>query len=125
MLELLIAPVTKLLDKFIPDADTKIQVAHELATMASKHAQELAIAQIAVNTAAAAHKNIFVAGARPGTLWICNLGLLWSVFIQPIASIWFEVPPVDTSLLMTMLGGLLGFGGMRTAEKFKGVARSQ
>ncbi len=125
MLESLIAPVVKLLDKFIPDADTKVQLAHDIATMGEKHAQDLAIAQIAVNTAAAAHKNMFVAGARPATLWICNLGLLWSVFLQPILSIWFIVPVVDTTLLMTMLGGLLGFGTMRMTEKLKGVARNK
>jgi hypothetical protein len=124
MIESIISSATKLLDKFIPDADTKIQIAHELATMAEKHANDIAMAQIAVNTAAAAHKNIFVAGARPATLWICNLGLLYAVFLQPILSTWFELPVVDTTILMTMMGGLLGFGTMRMGEKMKGVARN-
>ncbi len=38
----LIGPATKLLDKFIPDADTKQKIAHELATMSEKHAQSIA-----------------------------------------------------------------------------------
>lgn len=125
MIDGIIKGATELLDKFIPDADTKLQLAHDLATMAEKHANEIAIAQIAVNQQAAAHKNIFVAGARPATLWICNLGLLYAVFIQPIFSIWFKMPLVDTTLLLTMLGGLLGFGTMRMAEKMKGVAREK
>ena len=33
MLEALIGPVTGLLDKFIPDADEKARLAHEIATM--------------------------------------------------------------------------------------------
>ena len=33
MLDLLIGPVTGLLDKFIPDADEKAKLAHEIATM--------------------------------------------------------------------------------------------
>ena len=51
MLQALIGPVTGLLDKFIPDADEKARIAHELATMSEKHAQELALAQIEVNKA--------------------------------------------------------------------------
>ena len=35
----LIGPVTGLLDKFIPDADTKNKLAHEIATMSEKHGQ--------------------------------------------------------------------------------------
>ena len=38
-----------LLDKFIEDKDKKNALAHEIATMAEKHAQELAKAQIEVN----------------------------------------------------------------------------
>ena len=46
MLQALIGPVTGLLDKFIPDADEKARIAHELATMGEKHGQQLALAQI-------------------------------------------------------------------------------
>ena len=42
MLQALIGPVTGLLDKFIEDKDQKNALAHELATMADNHAQELA-----------------------------------------------------------------------------------
>ena len=45
----LVEPVTGLLDKFIEDKDQKAKLAHELATMADKHAQALALAQIKVN----------------------------------------------------------------------------
>jgi hypothetical protein len=40
MLQALIGPVTGLLDKFIPDADEKIKLAHEIATMSERHAQD-------------------------------------------------------------------------------------
>ena len=42
MLQALIGPVTGLLDKFIEDKDQKAKLAHDLATMAERHAQELA-----------------------------------------------------------------------------------
>ena len=61
VLQALIGPVTGLLDKFIPDADEKARLAHEIATMSERHAQELAKGQIEINKAEAAHKSMFVA----------------------------------------------------------------
>jgi len=48
MLQALIGPVTSILDKFIPDADEKAKLAHEIATMSERHAQEIALQQIEV-----------------------------------------------------------------------------
>ena len=42
MIEKLIGPVTGLLDKFIEDKDQKNALAHEIATMSQKYAQEIA-----------------------------------------------------------------------------------
>jgi hypothetical protein len=121
----LIGPVTGLLDKFIEDKDKKNAIAFELSTMAEKHAQELAKGQLAVNQTEAAHKSLFVAGWRPAIGWICGFALLYSTIISPILSIWFTVPPVDGSLLTSVLMGMLGLGAMRTAEKVKGVQRER
>ena len=65
MIQALIGPVTTLLDKFIEDKDQKAALAHDLATMAEKHAHELSKGQLEINKAEAAHRNIFVAGWRP------------------------------------------------------------
>ena len=54
MIDKLIGPVTHLLDKFVEDADTKAKLAHDIATMSERHAQNLAMAQIEVNKAEAA-----------------------------------------------------------------------
>ena len=125
MLSSLIVPATKLLDKFIPDADTKQKIAHELATMSAKHAQELAKSQIEVNKTEAAHKSLFVAGWRPAIGWICGISLLYSTMLSPILGIWFTVPPVNDELLSTVLMGMLGLGAMRSFEKVKGVQRER
>ena len=119
----LISPVTSLLDKVIEDKDTKNNIAFELATMAERHAQELAKGQLEVNKVEAAHKNLFVSGWRPAVGWCCCLALLYSTILSPILGIWFTVPPVDSSLLTTILLGMLGLGGLRTIEKTKSVAR--
>tara|TARA_B110000503_G_scaffold50010_1_gene81097 strand:+ start:178 stop:555 length:378 start_codon:yes stop_codon:yes gene_type:complete len=125
MLSSLIAPVTSLLDKFIPDADTKQKIAHEIATMSQKHAQELAKGQLEVNKTEAAHKSLLVAGWRPAIGWICGLSLLYSTMLSPILGIWFTVPPVNDELLSTVLMGMLGLGAMRSFEKYKGVQREK
>ena len=85
MLTALIVPVTNLVGKFIEDKDQKNKLAHDLATLADKHAQELAKGQIEANTQQAKHPSLFVAGARPAIMWICALGLLTQFFIMPIA----------------------------------------
>ena len=61
MLEMLIGPISGLLDKFIPDADEKARLAHEISTMATRHAHELAKEQISINREEAKHSSIFVA----------------------------------------------------------------
>ena len=126
----LIGPATKLLGKFIEDKDKKNQLAHSIATMAEKHAQELAKGQIEVNKEQAKHPSLFVSGARPAIMWVCCLGLLWQFFVGPIltwaTSIWFPdmVPPqLEVEGLITLVMSLLGLGAMRSFEKSKNVAR--
>ena len=130
MLTALIGPVSNLLGKFIEDKDKKNELAHQVATMAENHAQELAKGQIEANVAQAKHPSLFVAGARPAIMWICALGLFTSFFIMPLAewatSIWAPevvLPELNTGELMTLTLSLLGLGGMRSFEKSKGVAR--
>ena len=48
VLQALIGPVTNLVGKFIEDKDQKNQLAHEITTMAEKHAQELAKGQLEI-----------------------------------------------------------------------------
>lgn len=121
----LIAPVTGLLDKYIEDKDQKNALAHEIATLAAKQAHESALAQLEVNKVEAAHKSLFVSGWRPAVGWSCCFALVYSTILAPILGIWFTVPPVDSSLLTTVLMGMLGLGAMRSAEKVKGVQRDR
>ena len=83
MIGKLIEPVTGLLDKFIEDKDQKAQLAHELATMADRHAQDLALAQIEVNKAEAASGSLFKGGWRPAVGWICAVAILFGTSYLP------------------------------------------
>jgi hypothetical protein len=42
----LIGPVTGIINKVVPDKDEAARLAHEISTMADRHAQELAVDQI-------------------------------------------------------------------------------
>lgn len=126
----LIGPVTGLLDKFIEDKDTKNALAFELSTMAERHAQELAKAQLEVNKTEAAHKSLFVAGWRPAVGWVCVLGMAANFMVIPLANFALAlaksevvVPILDLTQMMPVLMGMLGFGAMRSYEKKHSVQR--
>jgi hypothetical protein len=132
MIQQLIGPVSGLLDKFIEDKDKKNAIAFELSTMAERHAQELAKAQIAVNQKEAAHKSLFVAGWRPAVGWVCVLGMASNFMVIPLANFALAlaestvvVPILDLTQMMPVLMGMLGLGAMRTMEKTKGVQRER
>jgi len=123
MLEQLIAPVTGLLERFIPDADTKQKLAYEIATISDRYAQELAVAQIKLNTAEA-KGNWFQSSWRPATGWVCVLALGVNYLVSPMAAgFGIDIPQADGGTLMPILGGLLGLGSMRSAERIKGVGK--
>jgi hypothetical protein len=131
MLNLLIGPVTELLNKVIPDKSEAARLAHEISTMAEKQAHEIALAQIEVNKAEAASGSIFKGGWRPFIGWVCGTAFAYHFVIQPLLIFIValtgveipELPSFDMASLMTVLGGLLGLGSLRTFEKYKGVTK--
>ena len=132
MLANLIGPATQLLDKFIEDKDQKAALAHEISTMAERHAQELAKGQIEVNKMEAASSSMFVAGWRPAVGWISALGFASNFILIPmanfalaLASIDIQIPMIDTTQMMPVLMGMLGLDTLRTVEKVRKVSREQ
>ena len=129
MIQALVHPITGLLDKFVEDKDQKAKLAHEIATMAEKQAHDLSLAQIEVNKAEAQSGSIFKGGWRPFIGWVCGVAFGYHFVLQPIiifvsAIYGFnipELPEFDITSLMTVLGGLLGLGSLRTFEKYKKV----
>ena len=128
----LAGPVTGLLDKFIEDKDVKNQLAHDISTMAEKHAQELAKGQLEVNKTEAAHKSLLVAGWRPFIGWVCGIGFLSNFILIPLSNFGLAVaesaitiPMIDTTHMMPVLMGILGLGTMRTVEKLSNVSREK
>ena len=117
----LIGPATKLIEKFVRDKDKAAQLSHDIATMAEKHAQELALAQIKLNTEEA-KGNWFQSSWRPLVGWICAVSLGINFMVSPIcAGFGITIPQADMSVMMPLLLGMLGIGGLRSLDKIKKV----
>ena len=132
MIDLLVGPVSSLLDKFIPDADERNRLAHEIATMSERHRHEVNKSQMEINKTEAAHKSLFVAGWRPALGWTFALGIAGNYILIPMANFALAlsgspitIPLIDLETMMPVLIGMLGLGGMRTLEKTKGVQREK
>lgn len=135
MWNIIAGPILSIIDKVIPDpqardaaklALVKMQQDGELEVMRAE--VQLAMGQIEVNKVEAASDSFFRGGWRPAVGWVCVLGLLYTFIVQPLLA-WGSlrygnpVPPsLDMGELMTLLGGLLGLGGLRSFEKLKKVA---
>ena len=131
MLKDFIEPVADLLGKFVPDQTEKLKLAHEIATLTEKQAHSIAMAQIEVNKVEAASNSIFKGGWRPFIGWVCGTAFAYHFVLQPLLVFILtyagypvpELPEFDMASLMTVLGGLLGLGGLRTFEKYKGITK--
>jgi len=92
--------------------------------------QQPHILQAVANIEGAKHRSVFVAGWRPAIGWVAALGLAYQYLVLPFAGLInaylklpAELPDLESDQLMTLVLALLGLGGMRTFEKFKGVSK--
>lgn len=118
----------KLIDRIWPDPTQAANAKFELFKLQQSGELSQIAGQLKINEVEAANPNIFVSGWRPFIGWVCGSGLVYAFVGQPLlawtSSIYsFNIPPVlDVSVLLTVLGGLLGLGSMRTIEKLNGVS---
>jgi len=115
---------SKVLDRVLPDPAQ--QAAAKLELMKLQQNGELAqiTGQMEINKAEAASSSLFVSGWRPSIGWICGAGFAVQFVIGPLAE-WgsalaghpVKFPQMDTGTMMPLLLGMLGLGGLRTAEK--------
>ncbi len=130
----LIDPISRLIDKIIPDKQAAAQA--KLDMMKEENAFALAEIQAAVtldtgqmniNVEEAKSDNLFVAGWRPAIGWSCALAFAYKFIIQPFmvfvlvasgSSINPAILPVlDWAEMTPVLMGMLGLGYLRTKEK--------
>lgn len=119
----------KVLDRVLPDPAQ--QAAAKLELMKLQQNGELAqiVGQMEINKVEAASSSVFVSGWRPGIGWVCGAGFAVQFVIGPLAE-WgsalaghpVKFPTMDTGTMMPLLLGMLGLGGLRTAEKLQDKA---
>lgn len=120
------------IEKIWPDANKRAEEMRLLEKLRQKgslaelnaHVQ-LMLAQINVNVEQAKSKSMFVAGSRPFIIWVCGFGLAFQYLLHPLL-IWtwmfasmkgLPPEPLDLSVMMPLLLGLLGLGSMRSYDK--------
>jgi hypothetical protein len=93
--------------------------------------QKPQIIQTEINKIEAQHRSIFVAGWRPFIGWVCGVALAYNFVLRDLLA-WVILntkasvtlpPALQMDHLMTVLLGMLGLGGLRTWEKFKGKTK--
>lgn len=135
--DLIAGVISKVLDRAWPDPTQKAQLALELEKLRQAGEFKAIDAEIAamqmqsaVNQVEAASADPFTSRWRPFIGWVCGAALAWHYICGPLMG-WAllmagestPVPSVDLGDLIVILLGMLGLGGLRTAEKFKGVTK--
>jgi len=116
---------TKLLDRIIPDPVQKAQAQLELIKLQQSGELANMTAQTDINKVEAANASIFVSGWRPFIGWVCGLALAYQYLVRPFVNAFlpeYTFPGLDNNLWELMMG-MLGLGGLRSFEKFKGVTK--
>ncbi len=117
----LLQPVSKIIEKAVPDIDLQRKLAQELATLTEKQAHEQALAQIKV-LQEDAKGNWFQSSWRPLIGWICGISLGVNYLVSPIcAGFGIIIPQADMNVMMPLLFGMLGIAGMRSYDKRQGT----
>jgi hypothetical protein len=122
----LVGPLTNLISEFIEDKDKSKEIAYKISTLVATQAHENALAQLEVNKVEAANQNLFVAGWRPFVGWTCGTAMAFNYLVVPIADgFGFPMNVLDITTMFPVLMGMLGFAGLRSFEKVKGVSREK
>lgn len=120
----------KLIDRLWPDPVQAANARLELFKLQTSGELQLIAGQLEVNKEEAKNASIFVSGWRPFVGWIGGMGLAYVALVEPVSRFVATViynytgafPVIDTTITFQILLGMLGLGGMRTFEKYSGVA---
>lgn len=128
--------ISGVVSEVIVDKDKRFELQSELARLeieltdkAEQRVHDEMLAQIEVNKIEAASPRLFVSGWRPFIGWTGGFGVAYMFIIEPIGAFIARLsgyagtfPELPSESLLFLVSGLLGFGGLRTWEKIKGVA---
>jgi len=124
LIEKLIDPISTILDKVVPDADTKAKLAHEIATLADTQSHEEIMAGIdqakAVIVAEANSDSWIAKNWRPLTMLVFTFIVANNYILYPYLSLfWADAPELELPVYLWDLLkiGLGGYVVGRSAEK--------
>ena len=131
LLPSLFPAVMDVVGRFLPeDKEARAKAERAVKAQLTAHLAKIDIAQLGINKQEAAHRSVFVAGWRPFIGWTCGVALAYTYVVQPIlifglgqAGYLVSLPTMDIGEMMPVLMGILGLGGLRTFEKYKGMAK--
>jgi hypothetical protein len=127
--------VFRIIDKLVPDKEAAAKMKLDTLRLEQEGQfkqidadLQVMLAQAEINKAEASSSDAFRGSWRPAVGWVCVTGMAWTYVASPLlgwlsaAKGWPAPPTIDTFDLLIMLGGMLGFGGMRSFERIKGRA---
>ena len=121
----LIEPVTGIIEKFIPDADKKQQIAFELATLADKQLSEELKVQAEIVKAEANSEHWLVAAWRPILMLVITAVVAVHYLVFPLFTLFgypleLELPSELWNLLTVGVGGyVVGRSGEKMMKEYK------
>lgn len=110
--------------KVVPDRAAQDELIGKInQTLADAAARQSEITRDEVNS-----EDKFKSRWRPGLGWVCVAGLGMHLLLFPCVSLAVQLfggpyvtSPLDAAALLSLVGTLLGLGGLRTVEKIKGT----
>ena len=133
IIEGLISPVTKLIDKLIPDPEARDRAKLELIRLEGSHEMEEIRTQMSAIIAEANSRDPWTSRARPSFLYVVYVLLLWSIPMGLVAAVRPDMAKSITEGMNAYLAGLpeplymlfgtgyLGYTAARSWGKMKGI----
>lgn len=124
-----IGPLIEKALSLIPDPNERARERAKIESDLQAAENAVVQGQIEINKIEASHRSIFVAGWRPFIGWVGGSALAWMFVFKPMLT-WLmtllghpmELPDtIESEMLFQLVLALLGIGGMRSFEKWKGV----
>tara|TARA_R100001594_G_scaffold33615_2_gene62362 strand:+ start:238 stop:639 length:402 start_codon:yes stop_codon:yes gene_type:complete len=118
------------IDRVVPDKNAKAKAMQEMERALVDAHNKGMLGQLEINKVEAAHRSIWVAGWRPFIGWVGGVAIAWHFLLQPTTIFFlgvfgmpYDLPAFDMDSLLTIILGMLGLGGMRSFEKYKGLTK--
>ena len=133
IIEGLISPVAKLIDKLIPDPEARDRAKLELIRLEGSHEMEEIRTQMSAIIAEANSRDPWTSRARPSFLYVVYVLLLWSIPMGLVAAMRPDMAKNITEGMNAYLAGLpeplymlfgtgyLGYTAARSWGKMKGI----